>query len=138
MARAGARAAKPAWIGSREDRLQIAVAQYLDTVSRGGRAFYWFHVPNGGHRQITVARHMKAQGVKAGVWDCLLVGGGGVLFLIELKCEGRQGEKAGGLSDAQVDFRDKLVALGVPADHFATAYSVDEVETQLKTWGFIR
>jgi len=28
-----------------------------------------FAIPNGGHRHISVARKMKAEGVKAGVWD---------------------------------------------------------------------
>jgi hypothetical protein len=31
-----------------------------------------FHVPNGGHRHITVAAQLKAQGVKAGVPDILI------------------------------------------------------------------
>lgn len=31
-----------------------------------------FHVPNGGHRHISVAMQLKAQGVKAGVPDILL------------------------------------------------------------------
>ena len=30
----------------------------------------WIHaIPNGGHRHVAVARRMKAEGVKAGVWD---------------------------------------------------------------------
>jgi hypothetical protein len=33
---------------------------------------YAFHVPNGGHRHIAVARQLRAQGVKRGVPDVLL------------------------------------------------------------------
>jgi len=30
----------------------------------------WVHaIPNGGHRHISVAKAMKAEGLKAGVWD---------------------------------------------------------------------
>ena len=30
-----------------------------------------FAIPNGGHRHISVAKAMKAEGVKAGVWDIM-------------------------------------------------------------------
>lgn len=31
-----------------------------------------FAIPNGGHRDVRVAKKMKAEGVKAGVWDIFL------------------------------------------------------------------
>ena len=46
-----------------------------------------FAIPNGGHRHITVAKRMKAEGVKAGVPDVLLpvMRGGYHSLWIELK-----------------------------------------------------
>lgn len=38
-----------------------------------------FAIPNGGHRYISVARKLKAEGVKAGVWD---------IFVMSLKVRG--------------------------------------------------
>ena len=55
-----------------------------------------FHIPNGGSRQPAEARHMKEQGVKAGVPDlCLPVPRGryGCLF-IEMKKMGGRTRKA--------------------------------------------
>ena len=33
----------------------------------------WFHPPNGGHRNVVVAKKLKAQGVKRGVPDVMIV-----------------------------------------------------------------
>lgn len=33
---------------------------------------WMFAIPNGGHRHVRVAMKMKAEGVKAGVWDIFL------------------------------------------------------------------
>lgn len=51
-----------------EETEQIALAQYLDL-----RGFLWCHVPNGGMRHPAVANRMKAQGVKPGVPDILIM-----------------------------------------------------------------
>lgn len=48
-----------------EDMEQKALAQYLDLILLG----YWFHVPNGGLRNIVVAKKLVGQGVKPGVPD---------------------------------------------------------------------
>lgn len=127
----------PPWAKPNEDKLQCTVAQYLDVESRNGD-FFWFHVPNGGHRNRIVAAKLKKQGVKAGVWDCLLIGRNHQLYFIELKVDGRQGQKDGGLSGYQVDFKNKLMGLDVPEDHFAVAYSLDDVTAALQRFGLIK
>lgn len=120
-----------------EDQLQKTVAQYLDAVSGNGCRFFWFHVPNGGRRNIRVAGKLKSHGVKAGVWDCALISKGGKHYWIELKKPGRRNQKNAGLSTAQVDFKEKLVALGVPEDCFTVADSLDDVESALRRWQLI-
>jgi len=127
----------PQWAKPNEDALQCTVAQYLDVQSRAG-TFYWFHVPNGGHRNRIVAAKLKSQGVKAGVWDCLLIGRNEKLYFIELKIDGRQRQKDGGLSEYQVEFKDKVTALGVPDEHFAVAYSLDDVTAALQRFGLVK
>lgn len=79
----------------------------------------WMHaIPNGGERNPVVAANMKAEGVRSGVYDvflpypCVQYAG----LYIEMKKPGRQGEKNGGLSDKQVEFRDWAVK-----HHYATA-----------------
>lgn len=121
----------------REDELQTVVARYLDVVSKQSQ-FFWFHVPNGGHRHAVVAGKLKAQGVKAGVWDCLLIGPGGTLYFIELKVQGRQNQKNGGLSGHQMAFKRKLIDLGVQEDRFAVAYSLDDVINAVQRFELIR
>jgi len=54
-----------------EDKLQIAVATYLDLLSRT-KKFRWCHVPNGGARSKVEAGIFKAMGVKAGVPDVMI------------------------------------------------------------------
>ena len=54
-----------------EDRLQIAVATYLDLLSNM-KKFRWCHVPNGGARSKVEAGIFKAMGVKAGVPDVMI------------------------------------------------------------------
>lgn len=64
------------------------------------------HIPNGGKRHPAIAAQLKAEGVKAGVWDYLLpVPRNGKHGLwVEMKAPGREGEKNGGLSEQQVKF----------------------------------
>lgn len=47
-----------------EEVEQNAVARYLDLIG-----VHWFHVPNGGKRNVVVAKKLKSAGVKAGVPD---------------------------------------------------------------------
>jgi len=68
-----------------------------------------FAIPNGGHRHITVASKMKAEGVKSGVPDLMLPfpsNGYNGLF-IEMKRR-----KGGKLSDHQKEWRNMLYGYG--------------------------
>ena len=73
----------------------------------------WVHaIPNGGHRHISVARKMKAEGVKAGVWDLFVP-----VIKDEVKCHTFIGYcglyvemkvKPNKLTDNQKAFRDEV------------------------------
>jgi VRR-NUC domain len=68
-----------------------------------------FAVPNGGHRHITVAMRMKAEGVKPGVPDLFLAwpSNGSPGLFIEMK------NRVGGIvSKAQKEWRDRLTMCG--------------------------
>ena len=55
---------------SSEHQEQVALFQILSRYERKYPILKWVHaIPNGGHRHIRVAMRMKAEGVKAGVWD---------------------------------------------------------------------
>lgn len=63
-----------------------------------------FHIPNGGHRAMTVAKKLKAEGVKPGVPDLYIPAW---KIWIEMK---RQ--KGGKVSDEQMDWYDYLTGIG--------------------------
>jgi hypothetical protein len=50
-----------------EDGEQVVLAQWLNL-----RGVLWTHCPNGGRRQIGVARKLKAAGVRRGIPDVLV------------------------------------------------------------------
>lgn len=53
---------------------QVAVFQWIDaSIGKYPALLNAFHPPNGGHRHIGVARKMKAEGVKRGVPDIILL-----------------------------------------------------------------
>jgi hypothetical protein len=90
-----------------EEQEQIAVAQFLDLLG-----VVWFHPPNGGLRSKATAARLKAQGVKAGVPDIIILshpprfrGARGVA--IELKRV-----KGGQLSPEQMRWMDDMSGLG--------------------------
>lgn len=58
-----------------EDRLQMAVATYLDFNAKK-YGYRWFHPPNGGARGKAEAGIFKAMGVKPGVPDILIMAKG--------------------------------------------------------------
>lgn len=54
---------------------QVALFEWAEWIMNTGKypELKWmFAVPNGGHRYVTVAKKLKAEGVKAGVPDVLL------------------------------------------------------------------
>jgi hypothetical protein len=104
-----------------EEQIQVAVAQYLDL--KLPKSWRWFHPPNGGHRLKSVAGKLKAQGVKPGVPDVVVLRPNGAPIWIELKAFG------GVLSVSQRDFRDWAEASQQP---YRVCRSVGEVEIFLK------
>ena len=65
-----------------EDRLQIAVARFLDVSLPEGAV--WFAVPNGGSRNPIEAAKMKRMGTRPGIPDLCIIWRGRAIF-IELK-----------------------------------------------------
>ena len=110
-----------------EHALQTAVCQYMDVALRPG--LYYLAIPNGGLRDISTARKLKAEGVRAGVADLQILLDQGRSAWIELKIKG------GSLSPVQKSFRDVCQALGHP---WAMAKTVDDVAVFLAAIGAIR
>lgn len=87
-----------------EDKLQEGVAQLL----RYQRLdCIWFHVPNGGSRNVVEAAKLKRMGTRAGVADLVFINGDQSAF-IELKTKnGRQ-------NAAQKKFQEDCKEQGIP------------------------
>lgn len=104
-----------------EHALQVATMHALNYIS-GVRPFI-FAIPNGGWRDVRTASRLKAEGVRAGVWDLFFAfphhGFGGLW--IELK-NGRNG-----LTKEQKEFRTQLEGKYA----FAVCRTVQEVRDAL-------
>ena len=87
-------------------------AEYMTRAYPALRLLY--AVPNGGHRDIRVARRLKAEGVKRGVPDVVLpVARGGYHGLyIEMKRPAEPGQTKGRLTDEQRWWIDALTREG--------------------------
>ena len=87
---------------------------------------YIFAIPNGGHRHISVAKKMKAEGVKRGIVDLIIpiITEGKHGMFIEVKTE------KGVMSKEQKEYRDFLITGGYD---YALCRSCDELvrETEL-------
>ncbi len=95
-----------------------------------------FAIPNGGHRNMLVAKKMKAEGVKPGVPDLFLgyARRGFHGLWIEMKTVANKPKTLkgkGGLSDAQIWWRDALRANGYRVE---TCYGRDEAVAVLKDY----
>lgn len=56
-----------------EHQNQVALFNYLRTRETMYPILRWIHaIPNGGHRHVAVAKRMKAEGTKSGVWDIFI------------------------------------------------------------------
>ncbi len=110
-----------------EDQLQKSVVQYLTMVFPPNGDVLFFHVPNGGRRDIREASKFKAMGVRPGVADLIFLSPGATHF-IELKTDsGRQ-------TPAQKDFARLVDRLGLD---YQICRSIDEVSATIKTWGLL-
>lgn len=88
-----------------EHKLQCDIVNYLFLMEGSRKDFYFFSVPNGGWRNPTVASKLKAEGVRSGVSDLVLLHKGKAYF-VEIKTDkGRQ-------SETQVYFEDIVKKLG--------------------------
>lgn len=86
---------------STESEEQIGFVNWFEARFRGVRIF---HIPNGGHRAMSVARKMKAEGVRPGVPDLHVPAW---RLWIEMKRT-----KGGRLSSEQKDWIEYLEGLG--------------------------
>ena len=116
------------YINPPEDAEQQVLAKWLDM-----HRINWFHPPNGGHRNVIVASKLKAQGVKRGVPDVMIVdpppaSPENVGTAIELKRR-----KGGHLTDEQKEWLETLQERG-----WATAVcrGADEAIQFLESLGY--
>lgn len=100
-----------------EHYIQKSICQYLDLAQKQ-LDFEYYAVPNGGLRNIRVAAQLKAEGVKAGVSDLVLLFSYGKSFYAEVKT------KTGKQSDSQKDFQQRIERLGFA---YLLWRSVDEI-----------
>jgi hypothetical protein len=111
-----------------EHRLQTLVLQHLETRARP--ELYWFAIPNAARRSPQLAARMKAEGLRAGVADLVIMAPAGRVHWLELK-DGRRGVQ----SDAQKGFQAICGRLG---HDYAVARSLDEAIATLKQWGVLK
>lgn len=109
-----------------EHAIQKAIAKYLLHLELQGKLLY-FAIPNGGARHIAVAAKMKAEGVRAGVPDLMVLADGTPRFL-EVKAS------RGDLSTNQKGWFGHLDDQGIDC---AVVRSIDDVEQVLKEWGIL-
>lgn len=108
-----------------EHQIQCAVARYLDLALDDIPDCTWWAVPNGGFRDVRTASKLKAEGVKPGVSDIMILWGGR-LICIELKTAlGRQ-------SPDQVEWSHRATCAGAA---YYVARSVEQVEEFLDAAG---
>lgn len=128
--------------GDAEHRAQVAVVTWA-TLARQQfpELALLFAIPNGGHRNVVVARKLKAEGVRAGVPDLFLpVARGGYHGLfIEMKADGlpiadcllpiAPRKRKGVVSESQTSFITSLQAEGFKA---VVCYGSAEAEAVLR------
>lgn len=110
-----------------EDLIHEAIVQLL-RFKADPRTIY-LHVPNGIPCTKIVGARFKRLGMLAGAPDLLVIPPGGLACFLEVK------SPAGTLSEAQVAFKARCEAAGVP---YAVVRSSMQAETQLALWGALR
>jgi hypothetical protein len=108
-----------------EHQIQCAVARYLDLALTGVPNCIWWAVPNGGWRDPRTAKKLKAEGVKPGVSDIMVLWGGR-LICIEMKAA------KGAQSNDQKAWADDATCAGAA---YFVARSVEQVEEFLDAAG---
>jgi len=110
-----------------EMAIHCVVADALRVSARAG--WVWFHVPNGELRTDATGQKLKRMGVKPGVSDFILVGGGGRVHALELKARNRKP------TEAQYEF---LLAIEAAGGLTAWTDQAGEALRILKEWGALR
>jgi hypothetical protein len=110
-----------------EDAVQARVIATLDKSAAPN--VYYFHPANGGFRSMRTAVRLKAQGVKPGTPDLILIIAGR-MHALELKRE-----RGGTVSAVQKQARLDIIAAG---GVHAVARGYDEAIATLTAWGAIR
>jgi len=108
-----------------EHQVQKAICQYLDM-----RGVMYFAIPNGGKRNLIVAKKLKAEGVKAGVPDICIIHDGMTYFL-EVKRPKTDTIDKGRLSLTQKAMIERIKEAGAEV---AVVYSVADVIEQCIEW----
>jgi hypothetical protein len=109
-----------------EDTIQLTLIAHFNMRRKPGVLF--FHIPNGGLRNLLEAKKLKAMGVVAGMPDMGFLSAG-VTHYLELKTIN------GVLSAEQERMIAALRAAGAPAE---VAFGLDAGVAQLERWGLIR
>lgn len=103
-----------------ESSEQIGFIAWFEVKFRGVRIF---HIPNGGHRKMSVARQLKAEGVRAGVPD---------LYIPQWKLWIEMKRTVGGrLSTEQKDWIGYLESIG---DRVIVAKGATDASKQVLEW----
>ena len=118
---------KPAALPFSEHALQTMVCEYMARAMRP--ELEWRAIPNGGKRHMRTAVKLKAEGVKRGTPDIVILLHDGRVAWLELKIKG------GSLSLEQQGFRNICKRLG---HHWAVAKTLEEVTAYLTTIGALK
>lgn len=125
------RSARTVADGVDEHTLQCAVARFLDLALGPLPDCLWFAVPNGGHRNKLTAAKLKAEGVKPGVADIIILWRGRFIA-IELK---KSANKERGIrktyqSSEQKEWEDEVEECG---GLYTVCRTIEEVEDFLRS-----
>lgn len=108
-----------------EHQIQKAIAQYLNM-----KGLCWWAVPNGGRRNISVAKKLKAEGVMSGIPDITLIYKG-KYYGIEVK-KPKTSTPKGILS---INQKTRIAQIERSGGVVGLAYSVLDVVKLLEIWG---
>jgi len=118
-----------------EHKIQVALITWYDRVHGDGLLFA---VPNGGRRDAITGARLKAEGVRAGVWDLFHARSNmsGIPWFhglwIEVKDPARRNKINGGLTAEQVTFRDRVRRQGYATEIiYSTQEGIDAITRYL-------
>lgn len=111
-----------------EHDLQRAVLKLIRTVTPP-MTMVWA-TPNEGRRTWSEASRLKAQGLRPGVPDLILICPSGFAYFMECKAKGS-------LTEGQRLFRRDLMASDVRAPRWALVKSLEDAAAALSTWGLM-